>query len=289
MHVVLHATDTSQYVFISPHTQNGETFAFIKKHSAGLDAPFIVHFEGEPIHSNLGTASEQPTLSISHSETTSDTDSSQNSRSQPTASHEPYSPDQRMKHVPRRAEEDVHFQWATTRKSGRPHRAESWESELRKDEKIKVVRDMGRDWFAVIDGTGMKGWVHGSWLAFGDHTVHRDSKAAYDRFVGDLGDLLRPGQLQDFPTMTKYVDECTRAGCQPLKEDVSGLGICTHDLLVLLQASGKYSYGWLKEERNVWHPDRYARFCHPDHVERLRLQAEQMFVMYGILMEDCKI
>jgi hypothetical protein len=89
--------------------------------------------------------------------------------------------------------------------------------------------------------------------------------------------------------MTKYVDECTRAGCQPLKEDVSGLGICTHDLLVLLQASGKYSYGWLKEERNVWHPDRYARFCHPDHVERLRLQAEQMFVMYGILMEDCKI
>jgi methylenetetrahydrofolate dehydrogenase (NADP+)/methenyltetrahydrofolate cyclohydrolase/formyltetrahydrofolate synthetase len=146
-----------------------------------------------------------------------------------------------MKHVPRRAEEDVHFQWATTRKPGRPHRAESWELELRKDEKIKVVRDMGRDWFVVIDGTGVKGWVHGSWLAFGDRTVHKDSKAAYDQFVRDLGDLLRPRQLQDFPAMTKYVDECTRAGCQPLKEDVSGLGICTHDLLVLLQASGKYS------------------------------------------------
>ena len=56
----------------------------------------------------------------------------------------------------------------------------------------------------------------------------------------------------------------------------------------LLQASGKYSYEWLKEERNLWHPDRFARFVHPDHMERLTLMAEQMFVMYGILMEACK-
>ncbi|KAG9185831.1 hypothetical protein G6011_07162 [Alternaria panax] len=276
------------YVFINPHTQNGETFAFVKKHSAGLDAPFVVHFEGEPIHGNLDDASSQSKLSSSPLDTASDTDSFQDSHPQPLVRHGPHTPDQRMQHAPRKSEEEVPFQWATAKQSGRPHKAESWELVLRKGEQIKVIRDMGRDWFVVIDMKGVKGFVHGSWLAFGDRTVCKDAKAAHRQFMEDLLKLLNPGQLQAFPAMISYVDECTRADCQPLKEDISQLGICTHDLSVLLQASDKYSHEWLKEGRNLWHPDRFARFCHPDHTERLKLKAEQMFIMYGILMEACK-
>ncbi|KAL1792617.1 hypothetical protein ACET3X_009124 [Alternaria dauci] len=279
------------YVLISPHTEKGETFAFIKKHSAGLDAPFIVHFEGEPIYTNFDgvDGSDQPTLSSSLPGTASDTDSSRNSCPRPLAHHEPRASDQRMEHVPRKIEDDVPFQWATAKKSGRPHKADSWELVLTKGKKIKVIRDIGRDWFVVVDGKGAKGFVHGSWLVFGDRTVHKDSKAAYSQFVEDLQELLKPGQLQSFPTMTSYVDECTNLDCQPLKEDVSNLGICTHDLQALLQASGKYSYEWLKEERNLWHPDRFARFIHPDYMERLKPMTEQMFVMYGILMVAYKV
>jgi methylenetetrahydrofolate dehydrogenase (NADP+)/methenyltetrahydrofolate cyclohydrolase/formyltetrahydrofolate synthetase len=159
---------------------------------------------------------------------------------------------------------------------------------LRKGETVKVIHDMGRNWFVVTDKKDVKGFVHGSWLVFGDGAVHKDSKTAYGQFVEDIRELLKPGQLQSFLAMTSYVDECTERDCQLLKEDVSKLGICTHDLRALLQASGKYSYEWLKEERNLWHPDRFARFIHPDHMERLTLMAEQMFVMYGILMEACK-
>ncbi|CAN9150388.1 unnamed protein product [Alternaria alternata] len=278
------------YVLISPHTKKGETFAFIKKHSAGLDTPYIVHFEGEPIHANFDgdDGSDQPTLSSSPPGTVSDTDSSRNSRARPLARYEPHVSDQQTRHVSIKTEDDVSFQWATTKKSGRPHRADSWELVLRKGETVKVIHDMGRNWFVVTDKKDVKGFVHGSWLVFGDGAVHKDSKTAYGQFVEDIRELLKPGQLQSFLAMTSYVDECTERDCQLLKEDVSKLGICTHDLRALLQASGKYSYEWLKEERNLWHPDRFARFIHPDHMERLTLMAEQMFVMYGILMEACK-
>jgi methylenetetrahydrofolate dehydrogenase (NADP+)/methenyltetrahydrofolate cyclohydrolase/formyltetrahydrofolate synthetase len=273
------ATDTSQYVFISPHAENGETFVFIKKHTAGLDAPFVVGFEGEPVHSNLEDASEASTPNSSHSDTVTDE----------LDVYKLSAPDQLMQHVPRNPEEPVAFQWATANKSGRPHGADTWEVDLKKGDKIKVIRDMGRDWFVVIDRKGIQGYVHGSWIQFGDRTVHKDSKAAYIQFQQDIQKLLKPSQLQHFPAMTSYIDECTKLDCQSLKESVSSLGICVHDLLALLQGSGKYSYEWLKEARNLWHPDRFARFCHSDQVEDLKLKAEQMFVMYGILMEASKV
>ena len=85
--------------------------------------------------------------------------------------------------------------------------------------------------------------------------------------------------------MTSYVDECTEPDCQLAKEDVSSVGICVHDLLVLMMGSGRYDYKLLKGQRNVWHPDKFGQFCHPDHAERLKPMAEQMFVLFGILME----
>jgi methylenetetrahydrofolate dehydrogenase (NADP+)/methenyltetrahydrofolate cyclohydrolase/formyltetrahydrofolate synthetase len=273
---------------LSPHAENGETFVFIKKLSTGLDAPFVVGFEGEPLHSNLEDASDAPIPSDFRSGSLINNESSQTPSTLPIVNDGSPTSDQRMQHMARSPEEPVPFQWATAKKSGRPHGADAWEAELRKGEKIKVIRDMGRDWFVVVDRKGVKGYVHGSWIDFGDRAVHKDSKVAYGQFQGDLQRLLIPGQLQRFPAMTSYVDECTKPDCQSLKENVSSLGICVHDLLVLLQGSGKYSYEWLKEGRNVWHPDRFARFCHSDQMEGLKLKAEQMFVMYGILMEVCK-
>ncbi|KAI4956932.1 hypothetical protein J4E86_005404 [Alternaria arbusti] len=271
------------YVFISPHAEKGETFVFIKKHSVGLDAPFVVGFEREAIHTNLEHTSNTSTPSSSRSSTVKDNESDGNELPAPAF-------EQRVQHIPGKPEEPVPFQWATVKKSGRPHKADNWEVELRKGDKVKVIRDEGRDWFVAIDRKGFKGYVHGSWIEFGDRTMHKDPKAVYIQFQQDLQTLLTPVQLQQFPAMSSYVDECTRPECQPLKESVSvsSLGICFHDLLALLQGSGKYSYEWLKETRNLWHPDRFARFCHPDHVEGLKLKAEQMFVMYGILMDATK-
>lgn len=147
---------------------------------------------------------------------------------------------------------------------------------------------MGRNWHIAVIKRGVRGWVHGSWLEFGDGKVHTDSKAAYAQFMEDLERLLIPGEMRDFPMMTSYVNECARDECRLQKQDACSLGICIHDLFVLLQGSGKVSYEWLKEGRNLWHPDRFARFCEPEQAERLKPMAEQMFVMYGVLMENCR-
>lgn len=87
--------------------------------------------------------------------------------------------------------------------------------------------------------------------------------------------------------MKSYVHDCTKVECKPQKQDESLLGICVHDLLALLEGSGRFSYEWLKEGRNLWHPDRFAQFCKPEEAERLKPMAEEMFVMYGILMDEC--
>ena len=248
----------SQYVAIDPHPASGESFVFLKKQAAGKEAPFIVHFEQERIHHNLASSDSRP------------------------------SPLMSLQHVPQEPGESPHCQWAVSKKSGRPHPKESWELDLQKGERLQILRDMGRDWYVVRGRNGIKGWVHGSWLDFGDRKLHVDPKSAYTQFQEDLQKLLVAGPLCTFPAMASYIDACTNADCQLLKEDVASLGICLHDLMILLEGSGRYSYEWLKEERNLWHPDRFARFCHADHTDRLKLLAEQMFVLYGILMDRCK-
>ena len=44
----------------------------------------------------------------------------------------------------------------------------------------------------------------------------------------------------------------------------------------------------MKEERIVWHPDKFARYCHTDHKEELKTYAQEMFVLYGVLMDMCR-
>ncbi|EUC36234.1 hypothetical protein COCCADRAFT_23977 [Bipolaris zeicola 26-R-13] len=169
------------------------------------------------------------------------------------------------------------FRLAISKKTRQRPTNDSWDLGLNKGEGLLVLRDMRRH----------IGWVHGSWIDFCDNKGDQDPKAAYARFMEDLDKMFIQGQLQEFPAMKSYVDDCTKVECKPQKQDESLLGICIHDLLALLEGSGRFSYEWLKEGRNLWHPDRFARFCKPEEAERLKPMAEQMFVMHGTLMDKC--
>ncbi|KNG51662.1 hypothetical protein TW65_01059 [Stemphylium lycopersici] len=260
-------------LFISPYSNEGDTFALIKQQSPGHDPPFIVHFEGEPVHSNL----EQY-----HTAAPENVPSSSNS----VARNDGTCPDQRVQPTSAKREEAAPSRMATSKKFGRPHSLEERELKLKKGERVTVIETMGRDWFMGVNTKGIKGYVHGSWLDFDERKMYKDGKAAaYLQFRDDMKRLLVPGGLHDFPVMTNYVNACDKVDCKRRKEDPSSLGICIHDLGTLLSASDSYSYEWLKDGRNLWHPDRFARFCQAGQAERLKLRAECMFVMYGKLMD----
>ena len=228
---------------------------FLKKQPPGEEAPFIIHLGQEKLHTNMASQPEPQQSSFG------------------------------LQHAVERSDKPREYQWATCKKSGRPHVGELRELRVIKNEKIKILRDMGRDWFIAERREGTQGWVHRSWLDFSNQKSRPDAKRAYAQFREDVQKVLETGQTCDFPIMASYIDSCTKPDCQPLKETDSLLGICIHDLMVLLDGSGRYSYEWLKEERNAWHPDRFARFCHPEHADRLKPMAEQMFVLYGVLMD----
>ncbi|KAF2832349.1 FTHFS-domain-containing protein [Ophiobolus disseminans] len=230
------------HVAINPHSEQSDTFAFIKKQGAGAEAPFVLHFGAEPVHARLS----------------------------PT--------DQRLQAVVPKPE--VPFAWAASIKSGRPHaREEGWELELKKGQRVRVVQEMGNNWFVVVGKKSVKGWVHGSWLDFSDGRSHEPPKAAWYRFLADNIEMMKSAPIKKFPAMADYVDVCTRAGCMPVKGDGSSLGICAHDLQALLRGSGCYSVEWLKKERTIWHPDKFGRFCAPELAEQLKLRAQQLFVL----------
>jgi|TARA_R110002003_G_scaffold117_23_gene10508 hypothetical protein len=151
--------------------------------------------------------------------------------------------------------------------------------------KVKVLQDMGNDWYLVEGTKGMKGWAHGSWLDFSNREPQQDARNAHARFSDDLQKMQVSGQLRDFPKMDGYMNVCTRAECKTLKDDCDSVGICLHDLQALLQGSELYGLQYVKEGRNLWHPDRFARFCQADAAHQLKVKAEQMFVLYGLLME----
>jgi methylenetetrahydrofolate dehydrogenase (NADP+)/methenyltetrahydrofolate cyclohydrolase/formyltetrahydrofolate synthetase len=175
--------------------------------------------------------------------------------------------------------------WATSKRAGSSH-LDAWELELKQGEKVKILQEMGSDWFVVEGRKGIKGWVHGSWLDFSNRQTRPDARTAYHQFSGEIQDMLVPGQPRAFPSLANYADSCTRAGCRPVKDDGSLTGLCLHDLETLLRGSGCYAYAWLKEQRNIWHPDRFARFCQPAHAGQLKVKAEQLFVLYGVLMQQ---
>lgn len=117
--------------------------------------------------------------------------------------------------------------------------------------------------------------------------VHVDPREAYIRFTTDIATLLQAGSLRSFPVLSNYMNVCGQEACKATKlnKDGRGLDICVHDLHELMRGSGRYSLEMLRGERNKWHPDRFARFCHVDHRESIREKAQALFVLYGVLMD----
>lgn len=245
---------------MDPHAPVSETFAFIKKQHGVHEAPFIIHFYQDTTHTAEALEPAPPVQPIRYS---------------------------RLQHIGREPEKPKFFRWAISKYTGRPHYKDSWELELEKGQKIKVWEDLGKDWYMAEDGRGIKGWVHGTWLAFCGSRVHKDPRSTYTQFQQDMHKLLIPGQLREFPPLRDYMSECANAACQRLRTTTQ-IGICVHDLHTLLEGSGQYSYDWLKEERNVWHPDKFARYCQPSHKEQLKISVQEVFVLYGILMDMCE-
>ncbi|KAF9697563.1 hypothetical protein EKO04_004183 [Ascochyta lentis] len=241
-------------VALDPYAPVGETFALIKKQHGAQEAPFVIHFYEEPVYTTA-TADAAPV-------------------------------DSHLQCMEPKPDELKHFRWATSKRDGRPHRGDSRELALKKGQRVKVWDDKGRDWFIAEGRRGVKGWVHGSWLAFCGSKVHEDAQSTYKQFQEDMRRVLVPGQVCEFPALGEYMKACSHAGCELLKSH-SQLGICVHELQTLLEGSGCYSYAWLKEERNVWHPDKFARYCHVEHREGLKACAQEVFVLYGVLMDMC--
>lgn len=232
---------------MDPHAPTSDTFAFIKKQTIG-EAHFILHFAEEPVYSRLPKPIDQRLQALSSTSN------------------------------------DPHFHWAVSVKSGRSH-DDGWELSLKKGQRVKILKDEGRNWFVAVDHKGNKGFVHGSYLDFNERA--RGPAAAWKKFEQDTQNLFASRNITTFLNMKDYVDVCTDSTCL-FKQDPSSssLGICCHDLEVLLKGSGCFSLEWLKDGRIMWHPDRFARLCMPEHTDRLKVQAQELFVLYGLLMEQ---
>lgn len=94
--------------------------------------------------------------------------------------------------------------------------------------------------------------------------------------------------LSSFPYLPSAMTTCGLLECQPLKSTEDGIRACRHDVQQFFQASGLYSYEWLRQERLRWHPDRFGRLCEESWKVTGRKQAEEMFKVIHVLMEDLK-
>ena len=244
-------TNVPQHVAINPHTATSDHFAFIKKQWTQAEAPFTIHFSANDTHARLPQT------------------------------------DPSTKQLIQKAEQIFPHQWVVSKHTGRPNPEDSWELKLQKGERVQIIRDCGRDWYIARNHKNMRGYIHHSWLDFGLAKPFADAQRAYARFKQDMRQFLIPGQLRSFPPVLNYLSVCSEETCL-VDEKNARPRLCIHNLKKLLQASEQYSYEWLKEERNVWHPDKFGRFCHPDYKEQLKLEAQELFVMYGVLMDKCR-
>jgi hypothetical protein len=184
------------------------------------------------------------------------------------------------------------FRWARVKKAGRPHPSDEWELKLKLNEIVKVFQCCGRDWLYVENSEGEKGYAHETSLDFkvdcetkqrAEADQEHNAAEAYNRFTSDVHNLLVRAKIETFPVLSQYINECENDECKPWKED--GPEICIHDLTKLLQGSGRFGVQLVKEERNKWHPDRFALFCHPEKREDLKKSAEELFVLMGLLID----
>ncbi|KAF2787377.1 hypothetical protein K505DRAFT_288078 [Melanomma pulvis-pyrius CBS 109.77] len=250
------------YATINPHSADGDSFVFIKNRKDGKDPDFVLRFASEDTVSRLASKeyvgpAEESLLPI------------------------PTSP-QPITTLLQAPMEPLSFTWARSKRTGRPHAKEDWELRLHKGEMVKVLQARGRGWYIVLNVRDVKGWVHETWL---DFNVHADPREAYVLFKEETSEMLKSGALREFPMLSRYMDICTEDGCKIIKQDSTGLSICAHDLERLLRGSGVYTVDFLKGERNTWHPDKFARFCHPESRDDLQRKAGALFVLFGVLID----
>jgi methylenetetrahydrofolate dehydrogenase (NADP+)/methenyltetrahydrofolate cyclohydrolase/formyltetrahydrofolate synthetase len=239
-------------VAIDAHTSTSETFALVKKQKSGEEPPFILHFGQEDVYARL------------------------------PSTHYDLKPIDPKK-------EYAQFRWALCMKSGRPHNSDKWELDLKKGQRVKVFETLKGNWHIVADEKGRKRYAHSSWLDFADRRLHRapeNAKAVWSRYSEDVRKMLDSTPISTFISMTDYVDVCTKTGCKATKEDQYLLGICVHDLKVLLGGSGRFCLEWVKKRRNVWHPDKFVRYCAPEAAGPVMIKAQQLFVLHGMLLEE---
>jgi hypothetical protein len=175
------------------------------------------------------------------------------------------------------------YRWALSKRTGRPHQNDRWELYLEKGERIKVLGDRGNDWVLAENRLGLRGYAHLSWLDYKELRTHMDAGEAYARWTADVEKWLHCGEIRTFLSPSSYMNACAKKTCEPLKEE--GVGICVHDLNDLLRGSEQYSTDFIRAQRNRYHPDKFARYCHPGNKEELKAKAEGLFVLFGVLMD----
>ncbi|KAF2475315.1 uncharacterized protein BDR25DRAFT_279346 [Lindgomyces ingoldianus] len=247
------------HVAINPHSPIGDDFLFIMKQLDGRDADFVLHIHPNDIASRL-------------------TEVNKTTPSEKQQDHQQVIP---LKSHPRKAPV---FKWAKAKCSGRSHKDDIWELNLVKGEKVKVLQEQGDVWCVVEDTKGRKGWVPRIYLDFKMRTANTPEDA-YALWKEKTTKVFSEGNAKLFPDPSSFMDLCTKPECRRTKNDGMVLQICIHDLGMLLGGSGRYSYSFLKDERNQWHPDKFARFCHLNHREELKKKAEELFVLIGSLMD----
>ena len=289
------------YACIDPHSPDGDSFVFIKIRKAGQEPDFVLRFAPEnivfrvtlldeliapadpmisppPIQTPVApvsSATSQYTASSSSFATTSLHTASSSAPAPVLAQqvHVPITPQPKLSS----------FRWARSKYAGRPHPRDGWELQLEKGQIVKVLDDLGLHWYLVQDVRGCKGYAHQSWLSF-ETRMRPDPREAYALFKKETKEM-QPGTLREFPVLSRYMDACANESCKAAKQNRTGLTICVHDLERLLRGSGSFTVDLLKTERNTWHPDKFARFCHPDFRNDLTSKAGALFVLFGQLID----
>lgn len=263
-----------QYVAIDPHSSTGDSFAFIMKKQRGREPDFVMRFEPEDVVSRLPPPKDRPAQPTENIEPIDRVEPAQRA-----ASEKP----RQVINVAKPPDSPQVYLWAVSKHTGRSHARDAWELDLKKGERVKVLEEKGKDWFIVQDMRGVKGYAHGTWLDFKELRAHVDPREAYARWTADTERWLQLGAVRTFLRLSNYMDACAKDICKPLKQE--GVGICAHDLHELLRGSSQYSLEFLKAQRNRYHPDKFARYCHPEHKEELKTKAQAFFVLFGVLMD----
>jgi len=154
---------------------------------------------------------------------------------------------------------------------------------LRKGEYLTIISEMSEFWYIVRNKEYKQGWVHSTWVTLLEEP--QGLAELYTAWKAKCDAAFAMGGLTTFPELPMSIRPCKAVSCASRKAQQGNLGVCQHDVASLLRGSGKYSYKFLKTERNSWHPDKFSQQCAPGNREELKKKSEQLFVIYGLLME----